>query len=70
MEVLERLFGFEICRTSAGHLVMANPLEPPEERALAVRLLIQADALDALFFDSIDEARLAVREMTGLDKAA
>jgi hypothetical protein len=52
--------GFEICRTSAGHLVVLHPACSRVERAELVELLADAGSLDALFFPSVDDAFEAI----------
>jgi len=56
MELLLRRHGFEVQRTSAGHVVIVDPQDSVADRATLVSLLAEADALDALFFPSVEEA--------------
>lgn len=56
VELVERYRGFEICRTTAGHLVVLDPRDSEEERGALTELLANAGALDALFFPSVEEA--------------
>ena len=62
MEVLLRYEGFEICRTSAGHVVVVDPDWSRQERANVVELLGDAGALDALFFPNPYLAVIAIDE--------
>ncbi len=62
MELLTRYEGFEICRTSAGHIVVLPPDHEKTDRANLVELLGSAGMLDALFFPGIDDAVLAIDE--------
>lgn len=55
--------GFEICRTTAGHLVVVNPLCSSADRVGLVRFLAAAGALDALFFPTLADALDAIDEM-------
>jgi hypothetical protein len=48
--------GFEVWRTSAGHLVVVDPYGSVTDRANLVELLLTADALDALFFPTVEAA--------------
>jgi hypothetical protein len=54
--------GLEICRTSAGHVVIVDPSETREDRAIFVHLLADTNSLDALFFPSVDAAVAALDE--------
>ena len=63
MKRLRRYQGFEICRTSAGHLVVLNPGSSRTERADLVELLAAADSLEALFFPTTQHAMAAIDEM-------
>jgi hypothetical protein len=60
MKLLLRYQGFEVRRTSAGHLVVVDPDESAADRAILVELLAEADALDALFFPTADDAIEAI----------
>ena len=62
VEPLLRYQGFEICRTSAGHLVVVDPDWSRGERAYVVELLGDAGVLDALFFPNAYLAIIAIDE--------
>ena len=55
--------GFEICRTSTGHLVVLNPLCSSVDRAYLVRFPAASGSLDALFFPTMADAYQAIDEM-------
>lgn len=60
MELIETYRGFEICRVSAGLLVVLDPEDTPQERFRMVSLLAAEGAFDALFFAEVTEAREAI----------
>ena len=68
MELVERYLGFDICRTSAGHLVVVDPRDGPEVREELFTMLVEAGALDALFHPNLLDARAAVREMLDAER--
>ena len=60
MELVESYRGFEIRRTTPGHLIVVDPLDAPADRAGLVTLLAGSDALDALFFPTVAAARATI----------
>ena len=66
MNVVGSYRGFEIQRTSAGHLVVVDPAESPADRARLVELLSDAGSLDALFFPCIESAQETIDEFIAL----
>jgi hypothetical protein len=69
MKLVEQYRGFEICQTSAGHLVVLDPRDPQEVREKLFELLANADALDALFFPNLPAARQAIADMIKAEEA-
>jgi hypothetical protein len=57
MELVERYRGIEILRTTAGHLVVVDPLGSQSDRIAMVELLAANGVLDALFFPGVEHAR-------------
>jgi hypothetical protein len=71
MELVERYWGLEILRTTAGHLVVVDPWGSQAARSDVVELLAANGFLDALFFPDVEHARAAingflVEQLTGL----
>ena len=60
MELLERYRDYEICRTSAGHIVVLDPLGSAEQRAELTELVATSGSFDSLFFPTVPDARSAV----------
>ena len=60
MELVERYWGLDILRTTAGHLVVVDPMDSPADRQEAVELLAANGVLDALFFPDVEQARHAI----------
>ena len=60
MELVERYWGLEILRTTAGHLVVCDPMGSQADRQEAVELLAANGVLDALFFPDVEQARHAI----------
>jgi hypothetical protein len=55
--------GIEICRTSAGHIVLFDPRESCRDRAILVELLCEDGALDSLFLTTIEQAMATIDEL-------
>lgn len=62
MEHVAWHLGLEICRTSAGHLVVVDPHDSWENRASLVEVFAESDMLDFLFFPTVDDAVLCIEE--------
>src|SRR5438105_11569536 len=60
MELAEEYRGFEVGRTSAGHLVVLDPCDCRGERLELVKALARSNVLDKLFFPTIDDAHRAI----------
>jgi len=65
MELVERYWGVEILRTTAGHLVVVDPWGSQAARSDLVELLAANGFLDALFFPDVDHARAAIDGFVG-----
>ncbi len=60
VKLLEQWWSLDICRTSAGHVVVIDPEKSAGERAGIVRALAREGALDALFFPCVQAAMDAI----------
>lgn len=52
----------EILRTSAGHLVVVDPLGSRADRFALVEILASNGVMDALFFPAVEPAREVIDE--------
>lgn len=57
MELLERYRGIDLLRTTAGHLIVLDPLSSQSDRIALVEFLGAHGMLDALFFPGLAQAR-------------
>ena len=60
MELVERYRDLEVCRTSAGHLVVIDPLGSPADRLELLVMVAAAGAPDAIFFPTLEDAIEAI----------
>jgi hypothetical protein len=66
MKLVTAYRGFEICRTSAGHLVVVDPRDTAADRAALAALLASGGVIDALFFPSLADAATAIDDFVAL----
>src|SRR4051812_25223630 len=70
MELVEGYRGFDICRTNGGHFVMAERGDSRDGRFRLVVALARSQSLDALFCETMEQARLTIDCLIAMSPSA